>query len=124
MNEASKTESHEIKAETTTIEPSTLNMPQTKVIKPRANLYKTNEGWLLITALPGVSRGDVELVTEGTMLTLNAPREVGERRDELRRTFRFPRGTRWGELSARWEGDLLYTELRRAEPERRSITIN
>lgn len=96
---------------------------EVKVGTPRANLYETHEGWLLVVALPHVKRDDVELVTEGTKLELTATRELDDEREELRRTLQFPQGTRWGDLKAHWEGDLLHVELKRAEPERKVINI-
>ena len=93
------------------------------VLKPLANLYRSDEGWLIIAALPGVRRNEVKVETEGAKLILDAPREQEEQREVFQRTFCFPKGTKWGEIKAKWEGELLHIELKRATPERRSVTI-
>lgn len=90
-------------------------------LKPRANLYASEDGWLLIAALPQADPSQTTLDTEGTTLKLSAPRLEG---GVYKRTLRFPRDTVWGDLKARWEGDLLYVELPRATPERRSVSIS
>ena len=89
--------------------------------KPRANLYATKEGWLLVTALPEAKREALELTTEGTRFQLSVPREDG---GVYRRTLHFPKSTRWGDLSAYWEGELLYIDLKKASPERRVISVS
>ena len=89
--------------------------------KPRANLYTTQEGWLLVTALPEAKRDALELTTEGARFQLSVPREAG---GVYRRTLHFPKSTRWGDLSAYWEGDLLYIDLKQASPERRVISVS
>ena len=90
-------------------------------LKPRANLYASEDGWLLIAALPQADPSQTTLDTEGTTLKLSAPRLEG---GVYKRSLRFPRDTVWGDLKARWEGDLLYIELPRAAPERRSVSIS
>ena len=74
-----------------------------------------------MSALPDAQRDAVELKTEGSTLSLSAPRAEG---GSYQRSFEFPSDTRWGELSARWEGDLLDVNLERARPERREISIS
>ena len=91
------------------------------VITPRANLYAHPDGWLVVSALSDSIREQIRLTTEGTTLKLFAPRQDGK---EYQRTFRFPKGTTWGELSATWEGELLHIELKKSQPSQREILIS
>lgn len=88
---------------------------------PRANLYASDDGWVLIAALPQADQKQATLETEGAKLILSVPHRGG---GKYRRAIRFPKGTIWGDLSARWEGDLLYVTLPRAIPERRLVSIS
>lgn len=92
-----------------------------KVITPRANLYANREGWLIVSALSNSIREQIQLTTKGATLKLLAPRQDGK---EYQRTFRFPKDTVWGELSATWEGELLHIELKKSLPSQREILIS
>jgi len=110
-------------AQLTSVEESIQESGKPLTVKPLANLYRSDEGWLIVAALPRVRRDEVKVETEGAKLILTAPRKQEGQREEFQRTFSFPKGTKWGEINARWEGELLHIELQREEPERRSITI-
>jgi HSP20 family molecular chaperone IbpA len=93
----------------------------TQTLTPRVNLYTQPEGWLLVTALPDVSPDSVHLTAEGAQIKLIATRDDG---DIYQRDLHFPKTTQWGELSAHWDGALLHVNLRRAQPERRVISVH
>ena len=91
------------------------------ILTPRTNLYTSDAGWTLIAALPNARRSQITLETEGAKLKLSAPHEL---EGVYKREFCFTQGTIWGDLSARWEGDLLYVDLQRASPIKRAIVIS
>lgn len=91
-----------------------------EILTPRTNLYASDAGWTLIAALPNALQSKTVLETEGAKLKLSAPHEL---KGIYQREFRFAKDTVWGELTARWEGDLLYINLQRAAPTKRAITI-
>lgn len=123
MSSIQKTETAQVNASEEMVKCEATEKGQMRVITPRINLYETQEGWLLVAALPKVDRDQVKLNTEGTTLELTAIRDTEGVKEQFRRALRFPKETRWGDLKAHWEGDLLHIELKRAEPERRMITI-
>jgi len=91
------------------------------VRRPSANLYSTEEGWLLVVALPESKREELELSAEGSNIQLNIPHEVA---GVYQRQLHFPKETYWGELGAHWEGDLLHIMLKKSPPERRVIAVS
>jgi HSP20 family molecular chaperone IbpA len=90
-------------------------------LTPRTNLYASDEGWTLIAALPHADQSKTHLETEGATLTLSAPHLV---EGVYQRSLNFPKETTWGALTARWDGDLLYLDLKRAAPVKRAIAIS
>jgi len=90
-------------------------------LTPRTNLYASDAGWTLIAALPNALQSQTVLETEGSNLKLSAPHK---HEGTYQREIRFTKDTVWGDLTARWEGDLLYIDLQRATPLKRAITIS
>ena len=90
-------------------------------LTPRTNLYASDEGWTLIAALPHADQSKTHLETEGATLTLSAPHQV---EGIYQRSINFPKETTWGALTAQWEGDLLYVDLKRAAPVKRAVAIS
>ena len=44
-----------------------------RIVRPSIDLYETNEGFVLLTDLPGVRSADLELTVEKKVLTLKGP---------------------------------------------------
>jgi HSP20 family molecular chaperone IbpA len=100
---------------------TTQDHTQLDLITPRANLYASDQGWTLIVALAGADQEQTEVQAEGQHLSVSAPLLASSRR--YLRELSFPKDTRWGDLSARWEGDLLYIDLQREQPLKRRVEI-
>jgi HSP20 family molecular chaperone IbpA len=105
----------------TTLTTPSKNTATSPLIKPRADLYASEQGWQLIVALMGADRDQVELHTEGRQLSISAPLASGEGR--YFRELSFPLDTRWGDLNAHWEGELLYVDLQREQPLKRRVHV-
>lgn len=90
-------------------------------LSPRTNLYASNEGWTLIVSLPHADQSQALLETEGSTFTLSVPHRFD---GVYQRSIHFPKETTWGELDAKWEDDLLYIDLKKATPIKRSIAIS
>ena len=97
------------------------NSDNTSILKPRINLYETDEGWLMIAALPQAVKAETQLETEGHSITLKAPHENG---GYYQRVIEFPSQTVWGQVHAEWRDDLLRVNISRPQPKRHHIEIN
>ena len=75
----------------------------------------------MIASLPNTLKSQTVLETEGAKLRLSSPHK---NEGTYQREFHFAKDTVWGDLTARWEGDLLYINLERATPIKRAITIS
>ena len=96
-------------------------LDQDQVITPRTNLYVSDEGWTLVASLPDADQAQALLETEGAVLKLSVPHQ---QEGIYQRFIRFPRETTWGSIKARWEGHLLYVDLSKGAPIKRTIKIN
>ena len=93
----------------------------TVTLTPHTNLYTSHDGWILVVSLPQAHQSQIVLETEGAALMLSVPHQI---EGIYKRSIQFPEHTIWGELTARWEDDLLYVELNKAIPLKRAIAIS
>lgn len=102
---------------------------------PEARVETTDEGWTLSADLPGVKAEDLQIEAEGEVLRVKAHRTeeapegyraLHRERGPLRfeRAFTFNKGFDAEGISARLDhGVLTLSVPRRAEPEKRAITV-
>lgn len=86
---------------------------------PRARLSKTEEGWLIQVALPGISREQLSLEAQGDSLILSAQSDTRS----YERTFRLPYGQEVGEVTASHEAGILTIQLAPLAPVKRHVKV-
>lgn len=107
--------------------------------QPLADIYETDESWVIKLELAGVRKGDFTVTTNKGILTVRGTRRdefEGKWRtyhqaeidyNEFERSFPLPRGTDEGTIKALYKDGLLtITIMKRssAPTERKKITIN
>ena len=107
--------------------------------QPMADVYETDEAWVIKLELAGVRKGDFSVTTNKGILTVRGTRRdefEGKWRtyhqaevnyNEFERSFPLPRGTDEGTIKALYKDGLLtITIMKRSSPptERKKITIN
>ena len=107
--------------------------------QPLADVYETDEAWVIVLELAGVRKGDFSVTLNEGVLTVRGSRRdefVGKWRtyhqaeinyNEFERSFHLPQGTDEGTIKALYKDGLLtITIIKRSAPpkERKRITIN
>jgi HSP20 family protein len=107
--------------------------------QPLADVYETDEAWVIKLELAGVQKGDFSVTINERVLTIRGSRRdefAGKWRtyhqaeinyNEFERSFPLPRGTDQGTIKALYKDGLLsITIKKRSAPpaERKRITIN
>lgn len=107
--------------------------------QPLADVYETDEAWVIMLELAGVRKGDFSVtVNEGILKVRGTRRDefAGKWRtyhqaeinyNEFERSFPLPRGTNEGTIKALYKDGLLtITIMKQSSPpaERKQITIN
>ena len=107
--------------------------------QPLADIYETDESWVIKLELAGVRKGDFSVTTNKGILTVRGTRRdefTGKWRtyhqaeinyNEFERSFPLPRGTDEGTIKALYKDGLLtITIMKRSSPpaERKRITIS
>ncbi len=104
---------------------------------PAVDIRETEEGFELVTELPGLTKDDIEIAVDNGVLTLRGERKLADdksresyRRLErsygaFERTFSLPTGTDTSKVSATFENGLLSLVLPKAEAAKaRTIAIS
>jgi HSP20 family protein len=93
--------------------------------RPAADVYRTDDGWLIKVELAGVSSNDLQVTIQGRRLKIAGQRrdlqiEVGYRchsleisYDRFERTFDFPCDVAGCEPQARFENGMLWIRVRK-----------
>jgi HSP20 family protein len=107
--------------------------------QPLADVYETDETWVIKLELAGVRKEDFSLSANKGILTIRGTRKdefEGQRRayhqaeinyNEFERSFPLPQGTDAGAIKALYKDGLLTITIRKlpaSPPERKKITIN
>ncbi|MCJ7663340.1 MAG: Hsp20/alpha crystallin family protein [Desulfobacterales bacterium] len=107
--------------------------------QPLADVYETDETWVIKLELAGVRKEDFSLSANKGILTIRGTRKdefEGQRRtyhqaeinyNEFERSFPLPQGADAGAIKALYKDGLLTITIRKlpaSPPERKKITIN
>lgn len=102
---------------------------------PAVDLFESEDSFLLVTDLPGVSEDQIEVTVEKNILTITGKTSLSEKLEGFRLTYsesrpgNFKRSFTLSEevdrdsIQARFKDGVLHLELKRVKPEVKKIQI-
>lgn len=105
-----------------------------RYLQPTVNVVETKDAYILEAEMPGVNKDGLEILLEGTELTIIGRRNLvhsgaeflyrESRETDFRRAFELDPSIDTSRITARMENGLLYLELPKAEKVKpRKITV-